>query len=120
MRWLLRGQVLKRVYELREETVTVLNKQNHVSLAKKFSLEKFISNVTDIYNSLNSPNQSMQGARFTVIDHAAKITAYYKKKLILWQTYVDPNEFSMFHELEKYIAGKRINKRHHNRTPREA
>ena len=71
------GQVLKRVYVLREEIVTSLNKQNHVSLAEKFSQEKFISNVTNIYNSLNSLNQSMQGTRLTVIDHVAKITAYY-------------------------------------------
>ena len=101
------GQVFKRVYELRKEMVTFLNKQNHVSLTEKFSHEKFIANVIDIYNPLNSLNQSMRDARFTVIAHAAKITAYYKK-LILSQTYVDRDEFSMFPELEKYIAGKRI------------
>ena len=106
VRWLSRGQVLKRVYELREEIVTFLNKQNHVSMA-----EKFIANIaylTDIFNTLNSLNESMQGTGFTAIDHAAKITAYYKK-LILWQTYVNRDEFSMFPELEKYIAGKRLN-----------
>ena len=108
VRLLSRSQVLKRVYELREETVTILNKQNHVSLPEKFSQETFIANVTDIYNSLNSLNQSLQGTRFTIIYHAAKITAYHKK-LILWQTYVDRDEFSMCLELEKYIAGKRMN-----------
>ena len=56
VRRLSRGQVLKRVYELRKEIVTFLNKQN-VSLT-----EKFIANATDIYNSLNSLNQSMQGS----------------------------------------------------------
>ena len=73
--------------------------------------EKFIANIaylTNIFNSLNSLNQSMQGTGFTVTDHAAKITAYYKK-LILWQTYVNRDEFNMFPELEKYIAGKRLN-----------
>ena len=39
-------------------------------------------------NSLNSLNQSMQSTAFTVIDHAAKMTACYKR-LILWQIYVD-------------------------------
>ena len=91
-----------------------------MSFAEKFSQEKFVANVSDIYNSINSLYQSMQGTKFTVIDHAAKITAYYKKKLILWQTYADRDEFSMFSKLEKYIAGKRINKRRHNRTPRKA
>ena len=111
VRWLSRGQVLKRVYELPEEIVTFLNKQNHVSMAEKFTQEKFIANMAylaDIFNSLNSLNQSMQGTGFTVINHAAKITAYYKK-LILWQTYVSRDEFSMFAELDKYIAEKRLN-----------
>ena len=80
-------------------------------MVEKFTQEKFIANIaylTDISNSLNSLNQSVQGTGFTVIDHAAKITTYYKK-LILWQTYVNRDEFSMFPELEKYIAGKRLN-----------
>ena len=108
--WLSRGQVLKRVYELREEIFPFVNKQTDVSLAEKFSQEKFIVNIAylaDIFNSLNSLNQSMQGTGFTVIDHAAKITACYKK-LILWETYVDRDEFSFFPELEKYIAGKDV------------
>ena len=50
----------------------------------------------------------MQGPGFTVIDHTAKITAYYNK-LILWQTYVNRDEFGMFPELRNYIAGKSIN-----------
>ena len=111
VRWLSRDQVLKRVYELREEIVTFLNKQNHVFMAEKFTQEKFIANIahlTDIFNALNSLNQFMQSTGFTVIDHAVKITAYYKK-LILWQTYVNRDEFSMFPELEKYISGKRLN-----------
>ena len=111
VRWLSRGQVLKRVYELHEEIITFLSKQNHLSLAEKFSQEKFIANVAhlaDIFNSLNILNQSMQGPGFTVIDHAAKITAYYNK-LILWQTYVKRDEFGMFPELRNYIAGKSIN-----------
>ena len=37
----------------------------------------------------------MQGPGFTVIDHNAKIDAYYKK-LILWQSYVKKNKYDMF------------------------
>ena len=73
--------------------------------------EKFIANVAylaDIVYSLNFLNQSMQGAGFTVINHVAKITAYYKK-VILWQTYVNRDEFGMFSQLENYIARKNIN-----------
>ena len=45
VRWLSRGQVFTGVYELHEEIVTFLNKQNHVSLAEKFSQEKFNANI---------------------------------------------------------------------------
>ena len=111
VRWLSRGQVLKRVYELRQEIVTFLNKQSHVSMAEKFIQEKFIASsayLADIFNSLNSLNQFRQCTGFTVIDLAAKVTAYYKK-LILWQTNVNRDKFSMFPKLKKYIAGKRLN-----------
>ena len=47
----------------------------------------------------------MQGTWFTVIDHVAKITAYYKK-IILWLTNVDRGESSMFPELEKILPEK--------------
>ena len=82
VRWLSRGHVLKRVVELQEEIITFLKKLKKMALAEKFSQEKFMANVTylaDIFDSLNSLNQSMQGPGFTVIDHYAKINAYYKK-----------------------------------------
>ena len=50
-------------------------------MSQKFSQESYIANVAylaDIFNSLNSLNQSMQGTGFTDIDYASKITAYYK------------------------------------------
>ena len=90
VRWLSGGHVLKRVVELQEEIITFLKKQKKMALAEKFSQEKFMANVTylaDIFDSLNSLNQSMQGPGFTVIDHNAKINPYYKK-LILWRSYV--------------------------------
>ena len=50
----------------------------------------------------------MQGPGFTVIDHNAKITAYYKK-LILWQSYVKRNEYGMFPQLKAYLSEKNVN-----------
>ena len=70
-----------------------------------------MANVTylaGIFDSLNSLDQSMQGPVFTVIDHNAKITAYYKK-LIPWQSYVKRNEYDMFPQLfEKNVNMKEI------------
>ena len=70
-----------------------------------------MANVTylaDIFDSLNSFSQSMQGPEFTVIDHNAKITAYYKK-LILWQSSVKRNEYDMFPQLKAYLSEKNVN-----------
>ena len=49
----------------------------------------------------------MQGAGFAVIDHAAKVVAYYKK-LIVWKSYVARDECDMFPELTQYICGKKV------------
>ena len=70
-----------------------------------------MANVTylvDRFDSLNSLNQFMQGPGFTVIDHNAKITAYYEK-LILWQSYVKRNEYDMFPQLKAYLFEKNVN-----------
>ena len=66
-----------------------------------------VSYLADIFNSLNSLNQSMRGPGFTVIDHNAKITAYYKK-LILWQSHVKRNEYDMFLQLKAYLSEKNL------------
>ena len=49
----------------------------------------------------------MQGAGFTVIDHTAKVAAYYKK-LILWKSYVIRDEYDMFTELKHYVCCKEV------------
>ena len=60
-----------------------------MALAEKFSREDFnakITDLADVFDSLNSLNLSMQGAGFTGIDHAVKVAAYHKT-LILCKSY---------------------------------
>ena len=64
--------------------------------------------MSNIFHSLNCLNESVQGPGFTVIDHSAKITAYYKK-LSLWQTNIKRDEFDMSSDLKKYLIGKEVN-----------
>ena len=110
-RWLSKGQGQKRIVELQEEVTTFLRKQKQTFLPEQFSQEKFMASVTylaDIFDSLNSLNQSMQGPVFTVIDHNSKITAYYKN-LILWQSYVKRNEYDIILQLKAYLSEKNVN-----------
>ena len=83
VRWLSRGRVLKGVCDLRGEIFSIifLRQQNFMALAEKFSQEDInakIAYLADIFDSLNCLNSSIQGAGFTVIDHAAEVAAYYK------------------------------------------
>ena len=91
--WLSKGQVLKRIVELQEEVTTFLKKQKQTSLAEQFCQEKFMANVTylaDIFDSLNSLNQSMQGPGFAVIDHNAKITRLLQNSFTMHVNVLDP------------------------------
>ena len=111
VRRLSRGRVLKRVFELREQIDFFLRQQNFGVLAKKFSHEEFIAKVaylSDIFDSLNSLNLSMQGAGFTVIEQAAKVAAYHKK-LALWKSYATRGKYDMFLELKHYLYDKEVN-----------
>ena len=84
VKWLSRGRVLKRVFELREQITFFLRQQNFGLLAEKFSQEEFIAKVAylaDIFVSLNTLNLSMQGASFTVIEQAAKLLFTTKSSL---------------------------------------
>ena len=76
VRWLSRGRVLKQVFELRKRIIFFLKQQKNVSLAERFTQEKFVANIaymSDIFHSLNCLNESMQGPGFTVIDHLRKL-----------------------------------------------
>ena len=111
VRWLSRGRVLKRVFELREQITFFLRQQNFGVLAEKFSQEEFIAKVAylaEIFVSLNTLNLSMQGAGFTVIEQAAKVAAYHKK-LALWKSYATRGEYDMFPELKHYLCDKEVN-----------
>ena len=110
VRWLSRGRVLKRVCDLRDEIVIFLRQQHFTEIAEKFSREDFNAKtayLAYIFDSLNCLNLPMQGVGFTVIDHAAKVAAYYRK-LIPWKSYAARNQYDMFAELTKYICGKEI------------
>lgn len=70
VRWLSRGAVLNRVYELRREVAEFLLSEKH-QLADRFSNEAWIlklAYMADIFCHLNVLNQSMQG-RDTYIVH---------------------------------------------------
>ncbi|XP_028672708.1 SCAN domain-containing protein 3-like [Erpetoichthys calabaricus] len=106
VRWLSRGKVLQRVFELRSELASFL-------MDKNSELVKFVSDnvwlaklayLADIFCQLNALNTSLQGRDSSVLKTTDKITAF-KKKLRIWKTRVQNKSYIFDHlsAMEEYF-----------------
>ena len=97
VRWLSRGKVLSRFYELRAEIASFLA-QNNAPLAQLFSSDVWLAHVaylSDVFEQLNTLNVSMQGKGHNIFEQYDKINAF-KKKISVWVSHVSKNRLDMF------------------------
>ena len=82
VRWLTKGNMLARFFELRYEVKTFLEDQHKLNLLAAFNKSTFetsLAYLADIFEELNKLNLQMQGRQTTIIKHCDSVNAFIAK-----------------------------------------
>ena len=103
VRWLSKGNVLKRVFTLRFELRDFFVQQKKEDLVK-FLHEDVVSlaYLVDIFGRLNELNLSLQGQAKTIINFIDALSAF-QAKLELWERKMTKGQLGMFPSLNEFI-----------------
>lgn len=94
-RWLSRGNVLKRTFELRQEIFIFLEEEGHKD-AENFQNADFLVKMAylcDIFEKLNSLNLTLQGKNMHILKSQERVAAF-NKKLNLWRKKLNEDAIS--------------------------
>ncbi|XP_068239754.1 protein FAM200C-like [Palaemon carinicauda] len=107
VRWLSRGRVLTRVFELHEEIMQFLRNQGS-EIADHFENREFILSLAylaDVFMHLNELNVSMQGTAMNMITAREKLSAL-TKKLPMWIKRIESGNFANFPSLDEAASAE--------------
>lgn len=110
VRWLSKGNMLDRLYELKSEVEVFLMAQNKNNLHEEFVKEEFVFSLAylaDFFEALNNLNLKLQGRNTSIIT-AYDATKAFLEKISLWKRRLnDPKpNFSSFRRLNELIDDK--------------
>ena len=104
VRWLSRGRVLTRFFNLRMEIEQFLREQK-CDLVHNFDSTSFspmLAYLVDIFQHLNDLNLSLQGKEMNIVTACDKLRAF-RKKLLLWSLRIQNQNFANFPTLDEII-----------------
>ena len=109
VRWLSRGRVLTRVFELHKEIQQFL-RQRGSGIAEHFENEKFILSLAylaDIFSHLNELNTSIQGTGMNMITAREKMSAF-TNKLPIWINRIGSGNYANFPKLDEVSNAENV------------
>lgn len=104
VRWLSRGQVLKRIFTLKTEVSLFLEEKDN-SLFEYFKKKDFICKLAylaDIFNHMNDICLSIQGPDTTIMDATEKLQAFLLK-MSLWKIRIQNGIYANFQMLDEVL-----------------
>nr|XP_038966281.1 zinc finger MYM-type protein 6 isoform X4 [Rattus norvegicus] len=112
VRWLARGRILTRLFELRHEIEIFLN-QKHSDLARYFHDEEWVAKLAylaDIFSLINKLNSSLQGTMTTFFSLYNKVEIF-KKRLKMWLKRAQENDYDMFPLFSEFLDSSDVSVR---------
>ena len=97
VRWLSRGNMTQRVFELKEELLVFFREKNS-EFEKDLESDEFLlklAYLSDIFETLNNKNLLFQGPNSSISDFISKLEAFIRK-LEIWINNLGSKQFGMF------------------------
>ncbi|XP_003369910.1 zinc finger protein [Trichinella spiralis] len=110
VRWLSKGNMLGRIYELREAVAEFLEQRGRRTMCRAFKSEHFqlsLAYLADIFEALNSLNLKLQGANANVMAHYDIVQSFIAK-ISLWLKQVERGNLTWFSRLNELFSDKCI------------
>uniref|UniRef100_A0A3B3IL21 Uncharacterized protein n=1 Tax=Oryzias latipes TaxID=8090 RepID=A0A3B3IL21_ORYLA len=109
VRWLSRGRVLSRLFELRAEVHTFLTEHGspHATMFENTDWLAKLCYLADIFRKLNELNMSLQGKDTSILNLYDKVGGFLKKAE-MWKRACDQEDFTCFPQLDVFLSNEDV------------